>query len=77
LCRLLLGLLLLALLLLLKLLLLFLLRQVMSDHAAGRGTCDAMMARDVPCDTTNDSTLDAAFCGRGFRADEECNAEQW
>jgi hypothetical protein len=65
------------LLLLLKLLLLFLLRQMMPDHAARRSACNAMMARDVPCDTANDSTLDAAFGCRGFRADEECNAEQW
>jgi hypothetical protein len=64
-------------LLLLALLLLFLLRQVMPDHAAGRSACDAMMARDVSCDTANDSTLDAAFCCRGFRADEERKAEQW
>ena len=68
---------LLGLLALLQLLLLFLLCQVMPDHAAGRSARDTMMARDVPRDTANDSTLDAAFCCRGFGADEACNAEQW
>jgi len=64
------------LLLLLELLLLFLLRHVMTDHAAGRSAYDAMMARNVPGDATNDSTLDAALCRCGSRAGEERNAEQ-
>jgi hypothetical protein len=63
--------------LLLKLLLLLLLGHVMADHAARRSPRDAMMAGDVPCDTANDSTLDAALRRGGFRSDEECNAEEW
>jgi hypothetical protein len=69
--------LLLLLLALLLLLLLFLLRHVMPYHATGRSACDAMVAGDMACDTANDSALDAALRCRGFRADEECNAEQW
>ena len=60
---------------LLALLLLFLLRQVVTDHAAGGSTRDGVMSGDVACHTANYGTLDATLRVRGLRANKQRDAE--
>ncbi|HET9389746.1 MAG TPA: hypothetical protein VFO44_08875 [Steroidobacteraceae bacterium] len=51
-------------------------RQVMADHATGRGPGNGMVTSDMAGDSTDDRAFDAALRHRSLRADEEREAEQ-